>query len=132
MGSSPQRPAGPAARPSTRMGSRPDGGEIPAMRPCARMALTRRRPGLRMDAETLLLQSHGFLVDAIPDEAVGVVDDVIVDEDGHPSALVVSAGWFGRRRLTVPVAEVDEICPGDRRLRIRRSAAALASELDRA
>jgi hypothetical protein len=87
---------------------------------------------LPVDAEARLLQSHGYLVDAIPDEAVGVVEDVLVDEHGHPSALVVSAGWFGRRRLTVPVDEIDEICPGDRRLRVRRSAAALASEPDRA
>jgi hypothetical protein len=96
------------------------------------MAPVPRRSGLGVDPEALLLQSHGFLVDAVPDETVGVVEDVIADEHGHPAALVVSAGWFGRRRLTVPVAEVDEICPGSRRIRVRRSAAALASELDRA
>ena len=102
------------------------------MQPSARMALARRRAGLPVDPEALLLQCHGFLVDAIPDDPVGVVEDVLVDEQGHPTALVVSAGWFGRRRLTVPVADIDEICSGDRRLRVRRSSAALDSEHGRA
>jgi hypothetical protein len=96
------------------------------------MALASDRDRLvHIDPEALLLQSHGFLVDAIPDEPVGVVEDVLVDEDGHPRALVVSSGWFGRRRLIVPVSDVVEIYPGDRRLRLQRAATSLDAELGR-
>jgi hypothetical protein len=77
----------------------------------------------RRGAEELLRHSHGFLVDA-PDEEVGVVDDVVVDAQGHPTALLVSCGWFGRRREAVPVADVDEIYPRLRRIQVRRQAAA--------
>ena len=84
-----------------------------------------------IDPEGLLLKSHGFLVDEIPDHPVGVVDDVLVDEHGHPEALVVASGWFGRRRLRVPIVDVAEICAGDRRLRLRRSATSRAAELSR-
>jgi hypothetical protein len=86
---------------------------------------------VHIDPEALLLQSHGFLVDAIPDEPVGVVDDVLVDENGRPRALVVSSGWFGRRRLVVPAEDVAEICPRDRRLRLRRAASAFDADTGR-
>jgi hypothetical protein len=88
-------------------------------------------PGrLRIDPEGLLRQSHGFLVDALGDEPVGVVDDVVVDDDGLPVALVVSHGWFGRQRRTISVEDVAEILPRDRRLRLRRTAASLLADLD--
>src|SRR5687768_11166893 len=105
----------------------------PARRGCDRcggMALAPDRL-VHIDPEALLLQSHGFLVDAVPDEPVGVVDDVLLDEHGHPHALVVSSGWFARRTLIVPVDDVDEIYPRSRRLRLRRSATALHPELGR-
>jgi hypothetical protein len=95
------------------------------------MALASDRDLMQLDPDALLLQSHGFLVDAIPDERVGVVDDVLVDEDGHARALVVASGWFGRRRLVVPVEDVAEICPRERRLRLRRAARPLDADTGR-
>ncbi len=74
---------------------------------------------LRLDPEAVLASSHGFLVDAVPDQHVGVVDDVLLDGEGLPHALVVACGWFGRRRVTVPVADVEAIWPRERRLRLR-------------
>jgi hypothetical protein len=88
-------------------------------------------PGrLRIDPEGLLRQSHGFLVDALGDEPAGVVDEVVVDDDGVPVALVVLQGWFGRQRRTISVDDVAEILPRDRRLRLRRTAASLVADLD--
>jgi hypothetical protein len=75
------------------------------------------------DADGVLLRSHGFLVDAVEDEEVGVVEDVVVDAEGHPTALVVSCGWFGRRRETVSVDDVAVIYPRLRRMRVRRRSA---------
>ncbi|MGH3319816.1 MAG: PRC-barrel domain-containing protein [Streptosporangiaceae bacterium] len=71
-------------------------------------------PGRRLAA------SHGFLVDDEADRPVGVVDDVLVNEDdGSAIALVVVCGWSGRRRLAVPVDDVVTILPGKRRLVVR-------------
>ena len=95
------------------------------------MALAPKVSCFNVDPEALLLQSHGFLVDAIPDEPIGVVDDVLVDEQGRAQALVVRSGWFGRRRFTVSVDDVAEISPGSRRLRLRLSAASRASKPSR-
>lgn len=86
---------------------------------------------MRLDPELLLLESHGFLVDALHDEPVGVVDEVVVDQEGRPEALVVAAGWFGRRRFIVPVEDVDEIDPRGRRVRLRRRGVAIDPERGR-
>ena len=81
--------------------------------------------------ELLLLQSEGYLVDAMPAEPIGVLDEVVVDRDGRPTELVVACGWFGRRRCSVGVDEVHDIEPENRRVRVRRSAASIAAELHR-
>jgi hypothetical protein len=81
--------------------------------------------------ERLLLQSEGYLVDAMPAEPIGVLDEVVVDRDGRPTELVVACGWFGRRRCSVGVDEVHDIEPENRRVRVRRSAASIAAELHR-
>jgi hypothetical protein len=77
----------------------------------------------------LLLEVEGYLVDAMPDEPVGVVDEVIVDDDGRPVALVVACGWFGRRDCRIDVEDIHDICPESRRLRVRRTARSIAAEL---
>ena len=71
------------------------------------------------------------LVDAMPAEPIGVLDEVVVDRDGRPTELVVACGWFGRRRCSVGVDEVHDIEPENRRVRVRRSAASIAAELHR-
>jgi hypothetical protein len=72
-----------------------------------------------LEHECWLAHCHGFLVDTLAGEEVGVVDDVETDAStGLATALDVSAGWFGRHRLTVPVAHVRRILPGERRIYI--------------
>jgi hypothetical protein len=61
-----------------------------------------------------LAQCEGFLVD-LGEAPLGVVDELVVAE-GEAVALVVSTGWFGRKRLVVPVEEVERIVPEERRI----------------
>ncbi len=68
-----------------------------------------------------LRHCHGFLVDTVAGDEVGVVDDVALDARAREAAtLIVACGWFGRRRLSVPVDEVETILPGSRQLFLRR------------
>ncbi len=72
--------------------------------------------------ELWLRNAHGFLADTVSGEAVGVVEDVDADpQSGEVLALVVCCGWFGRRRFTVPVDEIVEIRPAERRLFLRNA-----------
>jgi hypothetical protein len=69
-------------------------------------------------APSWLAQCEGFLVD-VGDAPLGILDEVVVT--GGPErleavGLVVSTGWFGRRRLVVPVEEVERIVPEERRI----------------
>jgi hypothetical protein len=50
------------------------------------------------DPEQVLADAEGFLVDETGGRELGVVDRVEVGADGVVSALIVSRGWFGRRR----------------------------------
>jgi hypothetical protein len=71
------------------------------------------------DPETLLAGSEGFLVDAADGRELGVVDRVDTDPDGAVTALLVTGGWFGRRRTRIPVTAIEEIVPADRRIVVR-------------
>ena len=63
-----------------------------------------------MDAAYWLANCHGFLVNA-PKTDVGVVDDVILDANGHAEALLVRAGGFRGRDLRLAVEDIVEIVP---------------------
>ena len=74
----------------------------------------------RLAAEAYLRSTHGFLVDTVCGREVGVVEDVLIDEEtGIVKALVVVGGWFGRRETSVDVNDVEEIFPALRRVTIR-------------
>lgn len=75
-------------------------------------------PGEAVPSSYWLAQCEGFLVD-VGDAPLGVVDEVVRaggPEESKPMALVVSSGWFGRKRFVVPVEEVERIVPEERRI----------------
>ena len=81
------------------------------------MALfTRARPADILDGTV------DYLVDT-PDGSVGIVDEWKRDEHGRPRALIVAQGWFGRRRIEVPLDAILEIDHEDRRIILARGAA---------
>jgi sporulation protein YlmC with PRC-barrel domain len=59
-------------------------------------------------AQSWLLCCEGFHVydDSGP---IGVVSDVVTDENGSVAALVVSRGWFGRDLVRVPTHHISAI-----------------------
>jgi hypothetical protein len=74
-----------------------------------------------------LRHCHGFLADSLAGDHVGVVEEVETDpQTGDTSTLIVGCGWFGRRRLVIPVDDVDIVLPSDRRLFLSRAPAARA------
>ena len=63
-----------------------------------------------MDREVALDWSRIGDYHVVEQEAVlGVVEDVIADRSGTPKGLIVSHGWFGRRRFLVPLDELRSI-----------------------
>jgi hypothetical protein len=75
------------------------------------------------DPERLLAECEGFLVDGKDGRPIGVVDRV--ETSGAPalvSALVVSAGWFGRRHLRVEARGIEAVVPAERRVIVDESA----------
>jgi hypothetical protein len=74
-----------------------------------------------VDPERLLAECTGFLVDDTAGGALGVVDDVETNDTGLVTALVVAAGWFGRRKLRVPVDAVDSLVWHERRVIVREA-----------
>ena len=66
-----------------------------------------------------LANSLGFLVDDDGGQPVGVVEEIQMDFEGHPRALVVVQGW-GRRSIVIPIEAIVEIAPTDRRLTVVR------------
>ena len=75
----------------------------------------------RLTVEAQLRSTHGFLVDTTDFREVGIVDEVVLDEDGRVVRLEVCGGWFGRRRRTVRMDDVVEIFPAERRLIVLRT-----------
>lgn len=72
--------------------------------------------------ETILRGSHGFLVDDEGAVEVGVVDDVLVDDEGHVLEIAVCGGWFGRRRWTFNLGEIVAVSPALRRIVVETEA----------
>jgi len=70
-----------------------------------------------IDPERLLAECEEFLVDGRDGRNIGVVEGVETSVvTGEAVALLVSAGWFGRRRLRVVAQAVEALEPEERRL----------------
>jgi hypothetical protein len=68
-----------------------------------------------------------YLVDA-PDGSVGVVDGWVRDDGGRPTRMIVAQGWFGRRRIEIPVSKLAEVDHDGMRVVLSRGAAPAESE----
>ena len=78
-------------------------------------------PGHRVEPSPAALAAcHEFLVDREDGTPLGVVDDVVLADDGHLVALLVAVGWFGRRIIRVAPEEVVSIQPEERRLTVKQ------------
>jgi hypothetical protein len=70
-----------------------------------------------IDPEDLLARCDGFLVDGRDGSEIGIVEEV---ETSGPasrvSALIVSSGWFGRRRYRLDADDVAAVIPAERRI----------------
>ena len=75
--------------------------------------------------ELLVRDSDYFLVDAEDGTDVGVVDNVL-DEAGRFAHIEVVSGWFGRRRLTLDLADVVAVSPSRRLLVVSNESVARA------
>jgi hypothetical protein len=70
-----------------------------------------------LDRAYWLRHCHGFLVNTLLGEEVGVVDDVEADpQTGEATTLIVCRGWLGRHRMVVSVDDVETIYPGSQEL----------------
>jgi hypothetical protein len=70
-----------------------------------------------IDPERILAECEDFLVDDRDGSQIGVVDRVErAGPAGGASALLISAGWFGRRRLRVEAQAVEALVPEERRV----------------
>jgi hypothetical protein len=77
-----------------------------------------------IDPERLLAQCEDFLVDGTDGRQIGVVDRVERSSaEGFASALLVSAGWLGRRLLRVDAHAIEALLPEERRLIVDPSGA---------
>ncbi len=73
-----------------------------------------------MDKETALKWRRINHYEVMAAEGViGVVDDVLATRDGTPTAIVISDGWFGRRRFLVPLDELRSIDTDERTITIQ-------------
>lgn len=68
------------------------------------------------------------LVDT-PDGTVGVLDGWNRDEHGRPVSMIVSQGWFGRRRFEIPLEKLVRVDREGRRIVLVRGAAPLDRSL---
>jgi hypothetical protein len=66
------------------------------------------------DPEQLVARCEDYHVDGSDGSRIGVVERVESGAAGAASALVVSAGWFGRRRLRVDADAIVALVPDDR------------------
>ena len=70
-----------------------------------------------IDPEQVLAECEAFLVDGRDGRQIGVVDRVErAGTAGRASALLIAAGWFGRRRLRVEAQAVEALVPEERRV----------------
>lgn len=75
-----------------------------------------------IDPERVLAECEDFLVDGRDGRQIGVVDRVERSGPaGGVSALLVSAGWFGRRRLRVDAQAIEALVPEERRVIVDES-----------
>lgn len=95
------------------MGRRADVARGGRRRPC---------PDVSDQLGPLILACEDYLVGGSDGRVIGVVDRVeTVGEPPVPSGLVVTAGWFGRRRLWVDVGAVETVLPAERRIVVDES-----------
>jgi sporulation protein YlmC with PRC-barrel domain len=77
----------------------------------------------RLSLDAYLRSAHGFLVDTTRGRELGVVDDVVIEQQtGRVVTIEVCGGWFGRRRRTIDVRDVEAVFPETRRLVVAESA----------
>jgi hypothetical protein len=74
-----------------------------------------------------LRRCEGFRVDG-PGGRIGHVRAIRFGATAEPEALEIRAGMLGRRTLIVPVSEVEEVIPEQRRLILRGSPRLVGSE----
>jgi hypothetical protein len=80
-----------------------------------------------IDPERLLAECEEFLVDGRDGRRIGIVEGVEKSvATGEASTLLVSAGWFGRRRLRVDAQAIEALVPAERRLIVDESRVAPA------
>jgi hypothetical protein len=85
-----------------------------------------------IDPERLLAECEDFLVDGSDGRRIGVVERVERSvTTGAASALLLSAGWFGRRRLRVEAGAVEALVPDERRVIVDPSRVTSAHTHDR-
>ena len=85
-------------------------------------------PVLPLDREYWLSHCEGYRVES-PGGRVGLVEEVhCAPESRRAESLAVLAGMFGRRRLIVPVSEVDAIVPHAERIFLKKGATLRRSE----
>jgi hypothetical protein len=69
--------------------------------------------------EYWLRRCEGFRVES-PQGRLGTVEELRFRSDAErPDSLAVRAGWLRRRLIVVPVEQVDEILPRQRRIILR-------------
>jgi hypothetical protein len=70
-----------------------------------------------IDPERVLAECEAYLVDGRDGSQIGVVERVErAGTAGRASALLIAAGWFGRRRLRVETGAVEALVPDERRV----------------
>jgi hypothetical protein len=74
-----------------------------------------------VEPERLLAECEGFLVDGRDGRPIGVVEQVELSPAGLASALLLSAGWFARRRLRVDTQAVEALMPEAHRVIVDES-----------
>ena len=81
-----------------------------------------------IDLDYWLHRSEGFRVDS-PSGRVGFVEELRFGSSmQRPDALAVRAGLFGRVLLIIPVEQVAQILPQERRILLRASPRPTATE----
>jgi hypothetical protein len=71
------------------------------------------------DPEQLLADSEDFQVEGTDGRELGVVERAEIGADGVVSALLVSQGWLGRRRLRIETEAIEAILPAQRLIVVR-------------